>query len=70
MGASIEGTDDGMIINGGTALCGAAINSRQDHRIAMSFAVAGMTADGVTRIENDECISISYPDFFRDLESL
>ncbi|MGI6010874.1 MAG: 3-phosphoshikimate 1-carboxyvinyltransferase [Ruminococcus sp.] len=70
MGAAIEGTDDGMIIKGGTPLRGAAIDSRLDHRIAMSFAIAGMAADGITRIEKDDCISISYPDFFRDLYSL
>ncbi|MGI6006138.1 MAG: 3-phosphoshikimate 1-carboxyvinyltransferase [Ruminococcus sp.] len=70
MGAVIEGTDDGMIITGGTPLCGASIDSRLDHRIAMSFTVAGMTADGITRIEQDNCVSISYPDFYRDLGSL
>ena len=43
MGADIEGTDDGMIIHGGKPLHGAVIDSHLDHRVAMSFAVAGTT---------------------------
>lgn len=70
MGAVIEETPDGMIIEGGHPLHGALIDSRLDHRIAMSFAVAGMCADGVTSILNDECVSISYPEFFNDLERI
>lgn len=70
MGADIQGTDDGMIIKGGAPLTGAAIDSRLDHRIAMSFATAGLAAAGTTTILQDSCIAISYPDFFRDLSSL
>ena len=70
MGADIRGTDDGMIIKGGAPLTGAAIDSRLDHRIAMSFATAGLAAAGTTTILQDSCITISYPDFFRDLASL
>ena len=70
MGAVIEETPDGMIIEGGHPLSGAVIDSHLDHRIAMSFAVAGMCADGVTTIQNDECVRISYPGFFRDLNQL
>ena len=70
MGADIQGTDDGMIIKGGAPLSGAAIDSRLDHRIAMSFATAGLAAAGTTTILQDSCITISYPDFFRDLASL
>ena len=70
MGADIQGTDDGMIIKGGAPLSGAAIDSRLDHRIAMSFATAGLAAEGTTTILQDSCIAISYPDFFRDLASL
>ena len=46
MGADIEGTDDGMIIHGGKPLHGAVIDSHLDHRIAMSFAVAGTICEG------------------------
>lgn len=70
MGADIEATDDGMIIHGGTPLHGAVIDSKLDHRIAMSFAIAGINADGETAIGGGECVTISYPDFYRDLSLL
>lgn len=70
MGADIEGTEDGMVIHGGRALHGAVIDSRLDHRIAMSFAIAGGNADGETQITNAECVDISYPDFYHALSSL
>lgn len=70
MGADAEATADGMIIHGGRPLKGAVIDSRLDHRIAMSFAIAGMNAIGDTDIRGFECVDISYPDFYSDLESL
>ncbi|MCB5548650.1 3-phosphoshikimate 1-carboxyvinyltransferase [Blautia sp. MSK17_66] len=70
MGADIEGTDDGMIIHGGRPLHGAVIDSHLDHRIAMSFAVAGTICDGTVEILNGECVNISYPEFYQDLYSL
>lgn len=74
MGCSITGTDDGMIIEGKGAselpLKGAVIDSFADHRIAMSFAVASLIAEGETTIKGNECVSISYPDFYSDLQSL
>lgn len=70
MGADITGTEDGMIINGGKPLHGALIHSMDDHRIAMSFAVASLQAEGMTTIEGGECVNISYPGFYKDLESL
>ena len=70
MGADIEETDDGMIIRGGTALHGAVIDSHKDHRVAMSAAVAGLASDGVTRIEDAECVNISFPSFYDILEKL
>ena len=70
MGADITGTDDGMIIRGGKPLHGAVIHSRKDHRIAMSFAIAAMCAEGETEILDAGCVNISYPDFYRDLEKL
>ena len=70
MGADIEATDDGMIIRGGKPLHGAAIDSKLDHRIAMSFAVAALNADGETDISGGECVDISYPDFYGDLNKL
>ena len=70
MGADVQATDDGMIINGGKELHGAVIDSRLDHRIAMSFAVAAMNSDGETEILGSECVDISYPAFYRDMERL
>lgn len=70
MGADVQATDDGMIINGGKELHGAVIDSRLDHRIAMSFAVAAMNSDGETEILGSECVDISYPVFYRDMERL
>lgn len=70
MGADIIGTEDGMIIRGKKPLHGALIDSHFDHRIAMSFAIAGLVAEGTTEILHDECIAISYPDFYRDLQSI
>lgn len=70
MGADIEATNDGMIIRGGNPLHGAVIDSKLDHRIAMSFAIAGMNAEGTTEITGAECVNISYPNFYQDLDSL
>ncbi len=70
MGASVTPTDDGMIIEGGSPLSGAHIQSRLDHRIAMSFAVAGLAASSETVIEDSQCVDVSYPEFFASLESL
>lgn len=70
MGADITGTEDGMIIKGGSPLHGALIHSMADHRIAMSFAVASLLADGTTSIEGGECVNISYPGFYKDLAAL
>ena len=70
MGADIEATDDGMIIRGGKPLHGALIQTHMDHRIAMSFAVAGMNADGETTFSDASCVDISYPGFFQDMLGL
>ena len=70
MGAKVTATDDGMIIEGGYALHGAVIDSHLDHRIAMSFAVAALNADGETEILGADCVNISYPAFYRDLEKI
>lgn len=67
MGADITGTPDGMIIRGGPALHGAEIHTYKDHRIAMSFAVAALAAEGTTHIEDADCVNISYPGFYNDL---
>ena len=70
MGAQITATEDGMVIEGGHPLHGAVIDSRLDHRIAMTFAVTALAADGETRITGADCVRISYPGFYEDLNSL
>lgn len=70
MGAHITATEDGMIIEGGHPLRGAVIDSRLDHRIAMTFAVAALAADGETEILGADCVRISYPGFYEDLQGL
>lgn len=70
MGCDITPTDDGMIINGGNPLKGTTVKTYLDHRIAMSFAIAGLVAHGETTFDNEECCCISYPNFFRTLNSI
>ncbi len=70
MGAHITATEDGMIIEGGYPLHGAMIDSHLDHRIAMSFAVAALASEGETEILGAECVNISYPNFYTDLQHL
>lgn len=70
MGADVEETVDGMIIHGGKPLHGATIDSHLDHRIAMTFAITAALAEGETEILGAECVNISYPDFYQDLNKL
>lgn len=70
MGAKVTPTEDGMIIEGGHPLHGASIFCKYDHRIAMTFAIAGINADGETDIIDSECVAVSYPTFFDDLDKL
>ncbi|MDR3606348.1 MAG: 3-phosphoshikimate 1-carboxyvinyltransferase [Oligoflexia bacterium] len=73
MGAEIEVKKDGFRIFGPQTLKAARVESFQDHRIAMALSIAGLVADdseGPTIIENSECVSISYPDFYPTLQTL
>ncbi len=70
MGAQVEQTADGWRIPGGQKLHGAEVESFGDHRIAMAFAIAALRAEGETAIRHSECVAISYPGFFEDLERL
>lgn len=70
MDATIESTDDGMIITGTHSLKGASVESYHDHRIAMSLAIAALTTNEGSTISNSECIDISFPTFFEDLSKL
>ena len=70
MGAEVEEFDDGMEIEGGKPLHGAAIDSFGDHRIAMAFAIAGLFAEGETVIKNTDCVNTSYPGFSHHLDAI
>jgi 3-phosphoshikimate 1-carboxyvinyltransferase len=70
MGAEIVESKDGLTIKGPTHLHGAVLESHDDHRIAMAGVIAGLVANGPTVMENIECVSKSYPDFIRDIQSI
>lgn len=70
MGCDITGTEDGMVIVGGRPLHGTEVDSHMDHRIAMSFAIASLIAEGETIIKGSDVVNISYPDFYKDLQRL
>jgi 3-phosphoshikimate 1-carboxyvinyltransferase len=70
MGARITEFADGMEIIGGTSLQGVDTDSYTDHRIAMSLAIAALNAQGSTKIDRAEAISISYPTFTDTLKQI
>ncbi|MBG9452808.1 3-phosphoshikimate 1-carboxyvinyltransferase [Lysinibacillus sphaericus] len=70
LGASIEATEDGMIIEGPTALRGARLKTYGDHRIGMMGAVAALITDGSVTLDDAECIAVSYPSFFEHIEEV
>ncbi len=70
LGADVTESTDGLTITGTTPLSGAMVDSDQDHRLAMTFTIAGLIAKGETIIRDSECIAISFPDFFDKLKVL
>ncbi len=70
MGADITATEDGMIINGPTALNGADMKTYGDHRLGMMAAAAALAASGPVTIDDQDCIAVSYPGFFEHLNKL
>ncbi len=70
LGARISVAGDDIEIDGPTALRGAVVESRGDHRIAMTLAIAALVATGATTILDADCVGISYPSFFADLERI
>ena len=70
MGADIQETDDGFIINGPTKLNGTTVDSFDDHRIAMMLSVAGLIAEGQTEILKSDCVKISFANFYEVLKQL
>ncbi len=70
LGARVEELPDGLRITGPTPLVGATVESAGDHRLAMTFAVAGLIARGETQIQDADCVDISFPTFWREFEKL
>ena len=70
IGADVELKDDGFIIHGKERLCGGTVNSYNDHRIAMSAAIASILCDNEVEILEAQAVSKSYPDFWKDIQSL
>jgi 3-phosphoshikimate 1-carboxyvinyltransferase len=70
MGADVEEKPDGLLVRGGQKLRGADIQTDGDHRIAMAFAVAGLSARGSTRIHDAECADVSFPGFWHALRAV
>jgi len=68
IGARAEEKADGMVVQG-IASHGAEIDCYSDHRIAMSFAIAGLAIEGIS-IKDPDCVRKSFPDFWEKLESL
>jgi 3-phosphoshikimate 1-carboxyvinyltransferase len=70
LGANIEATEDGMIIEGSSELKGGTVSAHGDHRIGMMLAIAALVSTGDVYLEESESVAVSYPDFFNDLHSL
>jgi 3-phosphoshikimate 1-carboxyvinyltransferase len=69
-GCRVEEMEDGLEIQGGSRLTGAAVVSHGDHRIAMAAGVAALVAHGRTEILGAECAAVSFPGFWTELEAL
>jgi len=68
LGARVTVDGDTITIDGGRALTGAAVETHDDHRLAMTFAVAGLVARGETLVRDPGSADVSYPGFFGELE--
>lgn len=71
MGVEVEEHEDGLTIRERTQLCGAKLDAHGDHRIAMAFTIAALIAEGESEIIGaEECVGVSFPEFFELLESV
>ena len=71
LGVDVIETKDGMEIKGTDKLKGnVTIATHDDHRIAMTFAILNLVSDGEIRLDNKNCVEISYPEFFNDLNKV
>ncbi len=70
MGAKLEEHQDGLTIYGGSDMKGCDLDSEDDHRVAMSLAIASIMANSNSTLRRSEAAAISYPDFWNDLKRL
>jgi 3-phosphoshikimate 1-carboxyvinyltransferase len=70
MGVEVEEHDDGLTIRERTRLRGARLDAHNDHRIAMAFTIAALISEGESEMVGAECVGVSFPEFFRLLESV
>ena len=70
LGGRVEEKEDGLVITGVSALHGGAVETQNDHRLAMSAATAACAATGEITVDNDACVAKSYPRFWEDYGSL
>ena len=70
LGGQVEEKEDGLVITGIPALHGGAVETQNDHRLAMSAATAACAATGEITVDNDGCVAKSYPRFWEDFCSL
>ena len=70
LGARVTVEGDNITIEGPTPLVGSPTETLDDHRLAMTFAIAGLIASGSTSIDRAESAAVSYPSFFTELERL
>ena len=63
LGGAAEESPDGMTIRGPTRLAGGAVDSLGDHRVAMSFAIAGLVSDEGVKVSRWSCVDTSFPGF-------
>lgn len=70
LGADIKETEDGLVINGKSELCGGEVEGWGDHRIVMSLAIASIRCSEPVVINGWKAIEKSYPTFFKDFEKL
>ncbi|GHT37054.1 3-phosphoshikimate 1-carboxyvinyltransferase [Endomicrobiia bacterium] len=72
LGAQVEALEDGFIVNGteGVNFTGTMLDSFEDHRIAMTLAIASLITEGDTIIKDSHCVDISFPGFYEVLRSV
>ena len=70
LGADIEELEDGMIIKGKSKLNGGKIKTFKDHRIAMAFSTLNLISDEKIKLDNEDCINVSFPGYFDLIKSL